>query len=297
MDDFVSTMVELFYKSKLKLYSNMFATLKVWLWLSPIILISDLKAQEIEPLPWQQRDRRDMKPLEYEYQREADVFWSKGIWRVIDTRQKMNKPFAYPQRPLAQIIHEAAVHGAIKAYDPSVEYPDQFKKILDTVAIANIGVTRDTELQSDPVNNDLEDTVTSISPLQWDRITKYKIKEVWFFDQKTSSMQVRIMGIAPVMEYYDSKGTYLGDMTMYWVYYPDLRNILAKEEVFNPKNDWQRISWDDLFTMRMFASYIYKESNVYDRQINEYASGTDALLESDRIKGSILEMENDLWEY
>ena len=57
------------------------------------------------------------------------------------------------------------------------------------------------------------------------------------------------------------------------------------------------LSWDDVFVSRMFQSYIYKESNVYDRAINEYASGKDIQLESDRIKQSIFEYEHDLWDY
>jgi gliding motility associated protien GldN len=84
---------------------------------------------------------------------------------------------------------------------------------------------------------------------------------------------------------------------MYWVYYPDLRPILAKYEVFNPKNDAVRMSWEDLFEMRMFESFIYKESNVFDRNIQEYATGMDALLESDRIKGDLFTYEHDLWNY
>lgn len=260
-------------------------------------LLQNTLAQEVEQLPWQQRDRKDMRPLDYEYQREADVFWSKKIWRIIDTRQKMNKPFAYPPRPLIQIIHEAALRGEIKVYDPSVENADQFKKVMDTAEVARIGVRTDTAVQADVYDPNKEVTVISNSPLTWEKITKYRVKEVWFFDTKTSSMQVRIIGIAPVMEDYDEQGNYRGDMTMYWVYFADLRNLLAKEEVFNPQNDWQHISWDDLFNMRMFESYIYKESNVYDRNIQEYASGTDALLESDRIKQSLFETEHDLWEY
>ena len=254
-------------------------------------------AQQLEPLPWQQRDRQNMQPLEYQYQREADVFWSKNVWRIIDTRQKMNKPFAYPPKPLIQIIQEAAVKGEVRVYDPSVESADQFKKVMDTAEVARIGVKRDTVIQIDPLNPDKEITVVVNNELQYYRITKYRIKEVWFFDTRTSSMQVRIMGIAPVMEDYDEKGSYRGDMTMYWVYFPDLRNILAKQEVFNPQNDWQHMSWNDLFDMRYFESYIYKESNVYDRNIQEYATGTDALLESDRIKQHIFETEHDLWEY
>lgn len=260
-------------------------------------LLQNIMAQDLEQLPWQQRDRKDMRPLDYEYQREADVFWSKKVWRVIDTRQKMNKPFVYPPRPLIQIIHEAALRGELKVYDPSVENADQFKKAMDTTEVARIGVRKDTVIQEDIYDPDKEVTVISNNPLTWEKITKYRIKEVWFFDTKTSSMQVRIIGIAPVMEDYDEKGNYRGDMTMYWVYFNDLRNILAKEEVFNPQNDWQHISWDDLFNMRVFESYIYKESNIYDRNIQEYATGTDALLESDRIKQKIFETEHDLWEY
>ena len=42
-------------------------------------LVLSTKAQDIEQLPWQQQNRKDMKPLPYEYVREADVMWSKNI--------------------------------------------------------------------------------------------------------------------------------------------------------------------------------------------------------------------------
>ena len=48
---------------------------------------------------------------------------------------------------------------------------------------------------------------------------------------------------------------------------------------------------------RMFASTIVKEGNVYDRNINEYMIGLDALLEAERIKAEIFNIEHDLWEY
>ena len=255
-----------------------------------------LNAQGIEQLPWQQCDRKYIKPLEYQCQREADVFWSKNIWRVIDVRQKMNKPFAYPPRPLVQIIHEAAMRGDISVYDPSVVNGDQFKRAMSTTEVAAIGVRHDTSLMANVQNPDIEETVVTHEDLKWEKITKFRVREVWFFDTRTSSMQVRIIGLAPVMEYTDANGVYLGDMVLYWVYFPALREMLAKEEVFNPQNDWQHYSWDDLFAMRMFESTIYKESNVYDRNISEYASGKDALLERDRIKQHIFETEHDMWE-
>ena len=49
--------------------------------------------------------------------------------------------------------------------------------------------------------------------------------------------------------------------------------------------------------MRYFASFIYKESNVYDRKIEDYLTGTDLLMESERIKSDIFNWEHDLWQY
>ena len=36
------------------------------------------------------------KVVPYEYVREADVAWSKRVWRVIDLREKFNHPLYYP---------------------------------------------------------------------------------------------------------------------------------------------------------------------------------------------------------
>jgi gliding motility associated protien GldN len=257
-----------------------------------------LFAQEDSPpdLPWQQRDRKDAKPLPYEYVREADVMWSKKIWRTIDLHQKLNLPFGYPQRPLIQILHTAACRGDIRAYDPTIENADQFKLLMDTAAICRIGVKIDTETYIDPLDYE-EKTKIIKNDLTWDKVSKFRIKEIWFFDTKTSSMQVRILGIAPVMEDRAPDGSYRGDVTMYWLYYPDLRNMLAKEEAFNTGNDQRAMSWDDMFEAGRFESYIYKESNVYDRSIAEYATGIDAQLESDKIKQKMFEYEHDLWDY
>ena len=67
--------------------------------------------------------------------------------------------------------------------------------------------------------------------------------------------------------------------------------------VFNRRNDAARMSYDELFTKRMFSSYVYKESNVYNRSISDYKQGLDVLLESEDIKEEIFEYESDLWHY
>jgi gliding motility associated protien GldN len=251
-----------------------------------------------EPLDgaYQKTTTKEKEVIPYDYIREADVFWAKRIWRIIDVREKMNLPFAYPQQPLIQIIHTAAKNGELTVYDPAVVDGDQFKAVLSVDDVKKLGTRTDTVMQINPVTLE-EEQVIQKNDLTWNKIVKYRVKEDWIFNQETSTLIARIIGIAPIMEDYDASGNYRGDMTMYWVYYPDLRPILGKYEVFNPKNDAVRVSWDDLFEMRMFESYIYKESNVYDRNIQEYATGMDALLESDRVKQEMFTFEHDLWNY
>ncbi len=234
--------------------------------------------------------------IPYDNIREADVFWSKRIWRVIDVREKMNLVFAYPQEPLIEIIHNAASNGDLTVYDMSVLDADQFKEKLDPEKASSIGNRTDTTTVMDPITLL---PVEKIVQEEFDpaKVIKFKLKEDWFFDEETSTFQVRIIGLAPVIESYSSDGNYLGDETMYWVYYPDLRPILSKYEAYNTGNDAIRLSWEDIFEARYFDSYITKQSNVYDRVIQEYATGLDALFESDNIKQKLFEFEHDLWSY
>jgi gliding motility associated protien GldN len=110
-------------------------------------------------------------------------------------------------------------------------------------------------------------------------------------------MQVRILGIAPLIDVKDDNGNFRYEKPMFWVYYPEARESLARERVFNFGNDTSPMTWEDLFEMRFFSSYIYKESNVFDRRLQEYLSGVDLLLEADKIKQEIFNFEHDLWSY
>jgi gliding motility associated protien GldN len=124
-----------------------------------------------------------------------------------------------------------------------------------------------------------------------------RIKEEWYFDIETSSMVTRILGICMVTDKVSEQGDYVGDQPMYWIYYPDVRKILAQNQVFNVQNDANTTSWEDVMEMRYFSSYIYKETNAFERRIQEYATGNDLLYESDRIHNMIRDKESDYWEY
>lgn len=231
--------------------------------------------------------------LPYDHIREADIFWEKRIWRVIDVREKMNLPFAYPERPLFTILMDAAMDNEIKVYSTE---DDKFSARLEPGEVATMGATVDTVITFDPETYEEQIQIVR-NELNPEDVKRFRLKEIWFFDEETSTMQVRILGIAPLIDVKDDNGNFKYEKPMFWVYYPDARSVLARELVFNPGNDSSPNSWEDLFEMRYFSSYIYKESNVYDRKLQDYLSGVDILLEADKVKQEIFNFEHDLWSY
>ncbi len=126
------------------------------------------------------------------------------------------------------------------------------------------------------------------------------LKEEWYFDKQSSSLNVRVIGICPIREFVRESDdpTQVQRQKVFWIYYPEARSLLATNEVLNQYNQAQSMSFDDLFIKRYFNSYIVKESNVYNnRDISAYLSGKDAMLESKRIEKEIFDFEQDLWEY
>lgn len=236
---------------------------------------------------------KEREAVPYDYVGESDIYWHKRVWRVIDVHEKMNLPFRYEGMdwknlsPLITTLRSAALSGEATVYDD-----ENFKVPLTVAEVQKRGAGFDTIMLQDFEGNATHDTVIE-HPFDPNKVNYYRIKEDWFFNKKSSQMQVRIMGIAPLYLDDESK-TYT---VLFWVYYPGARNALARAEVFNPKNDAQRWSWDDLFEMRMFTSTVTKESNVFDRRIQDYATGLDALRESDRVKTDIFNYEHDLWSY
>lgn len=231
--------------------------------------------------------------LPYDHIREADIFWEKRIWRVIDVREKMNLPFAYPERPFFSIIMDAAVNEEITVYSTE---DDKFTAPLTPDEVASMGATIDTVITFDPETYEEQIQIVR-NDLNPEDVKRFRLKEIWFFDEETSTMQVRILGIAPLIDVKDENGNFRYEKPMFWVYYPAAREVFSRERVFNPGNDASPNTWEDLMEMRYFASYIYKESNVLDRRLQDYLSGVDLLLEADKIKQEIFNFEHDLWSY
>jgi gliding motility associated protien GldN len=127
-------------------------------------------------------------------------------------------------------------------------------------------------------------------------IVQYKLKEDWFFDKERSVMDVRILGICPVIYSKDDQGRITGLRELFWLYFPQCRFVFNNYFAYNPKNDAMWFSFDDIFWKRQFNSTIIKASNVFDRNVETYKNGIDALVESQRITEHIRYIEHDVWD-
>jgi gliding motility associated protien GldN len=247
-------------------------------------------------------------PVPYAYIREADVMWAKDIYRIIDLRQKQNLPLYYPARPindrynLVQLLLWGIDNEGIRAFSTD-DQNNEFTIPLDRTRVDDVfGAGIDT-IKTPDVNSGMIVNTIIQNERRTDEVKQILVKEKWFFDRNHSVMNVRVVGLCPIRVYnrLDDQGLPT-DVVMkkqtFWVYFPEIRPLLARHEIYNNNNDAQRISFDDYFMQRRFDSYIFAESNVYaNRWINSYALGMDALLEADRIKQWLFETEHDLWEY
>jgi gliding motility associated protien GldN len=238
------------------------------------------------------------KPIPYAPLREADVTFKRRVWRVLDLREKINLPLYFPiretngMRSLADLLYRAVTEEvSLRVYsngsdDFSVEVtPTEVRKITNKTYERTVPSLIDPSIDS---------TVVITEEFSPSRVKKFLIKEEWFFDRQRSVLDVRILGICPL---YENEDKDKGDTPLFWIYFPEARTLLAQYDIFNRSNPAERRSFDDMFWKRQFSSYIVKEENVYDRSINEYKKGMDALLESQRIKEEIINFEHDLWEF
>ena len=296
-----------------------------------IIMFSPLLsvAQVLEPLQDQpedivngaySKDHNQQKEVAYEYPEidEKDIVWSRTIWREIDLRQKINHHFYYPaitdrshlnfeKMSLIDVVMEAIqtdMFYRVFRAEQNAKAGNEFK-YGELTTLEKLGLGKDKEIYEDRLDeygdpvydvagNAIYDTIKG---KEFDRtnVKKWKLKEEWFFDKHRSKMSVRIIGMCPIMEIPDED---YREEDMFWIYFPHYRDVLVQTKVANfTKNNAQERSYLGILEKRMFGSRILQESNIMNRSIPDYMIGLDALLESERIKEEIFNIEHDMWEY
>ncbi|HOA38882.1 MAG TPA: gliding motility protein GldN [Flavihumibacter sp.] len=248
-------------------------------------------------------------PLPYEHIREDDAVYRQRLWREIDVHEKMNLPFVYKadddngNQRFVNVLLTAIKNGEVTAFSA---IDDRFTTPITLKEISEALVGKPTVIQipdwvQDPDGSKGLMRDSTVNPeFNPEDIEKYWIKEEVVFDKESSRLHVRILGIAPLKTIRNTDGSFRDVTPIFWVYYPDMRPLLARYEAYNGKNFGARMSWEELFESRMFASRIIKSTidNPGDAFIANYIKDPILrLLEGENVKDKIFNYEQDLWSY
>ncbi|MFA6261644.1 MAG: gliding motility protein GldN [Bacteroidia bacterium] len=259
-----------------------------------VMLISGMVRAQQEPL-------RPIPPTET---READVMFSKRIWRIIDLREKQNKIICWPKDPITRMLYLGVQSNQLKPYKD-----DSLRSVFNLEEFAMRGsskiLVRKLVDPNDPEGFYVTDTVMEpFNPEE--QIDHLLLMEDWYFDKRMSKEFPRIIAIAPLFNW-KVEGYDLGLQPLCWLKFDDrakkettCRTILVNHRLFNPVNSRSMFTYDDWFQQRRFSSFIIKTSNMYDINIMDDPdikhSGLKALIEAERLKRETFERDANLFE-
>ncbi len=253
--------------------------------------------------------KKESKPLEYGYVDDRDVLWSKNVWEIVDLDERVNFPLYYPidtnnigssRRSLYDVLLTGIKAGKIENI-----YADSYfneKRTLNDIsaAISKIDTT-DLGVEQYNAGEEIDQQFINRRDITSADIAEYHIRGMWYFDKRQAELKYRILGIAPVapdVNFIDDETPTL--VELFWVWFPDAREVLFDNNAFNGSNTASSITFDHLLNARRFNAVIYKEDNVQgDREVDEYIAENAfmQLLESERIKERIRNFEQDMWNY
>jgi gliding motility associated protien GldN len=251
-------------------------------------------------------------PLPYGYVDDRDILWSKTTWEIIDLDERVNFPLYYPidtnnigseRRSLYDVLVKNIKNGTIsEVYADS--YFSEKRTLRDIEGSLVYSDTTDLGIEQFNAVGRVDPEYVRKFTLDAGDIEEWRIRGVWYLDKRQGELRYRLLAICPVANEARSKAfpddEVDAKVELFWVWYPGAREILHKAKAFNRKNTSQPISFDHLLNSRRFNAVIFKDDNVQgDRGVADYINDNALmqLLESDRIKDQIRNIEIDLWNY
>ena len=272
-------------------------------------LLNAKSVEEIGLKTLQEIEKDNDRPLEYGYVGDRDILLGRIVWEIIDLDERLNFALYYPveedmgshRRALFEVLAKAMEEGKITEV-----YADSYftrKKSLKEIQNARVFIDTTNAGRDQLFNEGFVDPQYideyRIEPFH---VSDYKIKGMWYFDKRQGDFRYRILGICPVTpDVYSLTNPDTTDyVELFWVFYPDARDVLHENKSFNEKNPQISLTFDHLLNARKFNSRIYKEQNVMqDREVAAYMreNALNQLLEGDRIREKLRNFEIDMWNY
>lgn len=233
----------------------------------------------------------------------SNATWIREVYRFLDLKKGSNGALLYPQQPVGDrmnlftMIFKLAANGSLPAYEFNVNQEAfvedrrvDFKNVLENLEIPF--------QQNGNVFTFDEYSIPSNEALG------YYIKEIWYFDQSNSVLDVKVEAICPIVfrqDFSDMNAEMMNIVPdrhpLFWIHYENLRPYAARMPIMtSDRNNVVNKTVDDFFRTRLYEGEIYKTTNMENKVLVEKYKTPEALKEAQqKIEGELKQFKNNLW--
>ena len=239
--------------------------------------------------------------------RESDHMYKKTVVRVLDLRERQNKPLFAKNREITKFLIEAVKTGNLTPYasdslTAKLTIEDFMKKMVIPSTDAPITDTTTYMIMYPDTWEDMLKNPPAPDYYFAKDFYQMEIKEEVIFDKQRSKMYYDIKSITvyiPADHPSNIRG--IQDIVASFDYKEVVEKVFKDNPnaiSVNPQNDAQHKNLADAFELRLFSSYIVKVSNPDDQYTaDKYQDQQTGLMASQWAAYDLLEYEHHLWEF
>ncbi|MDH8701448.1 gliding motility associated protein GldN [Dysgonomonadaceae bacterium PH5-43] len=239
-------------------------------------------------------DRAKIKN-EIESSAQSHITWEREIYRFVDLTKENNAALYYPTQPIGNrmnlftILFKLLVDDKITAYN----FIDDREVFTEAEKVNVEDLLNKYQVYFSKEGNQLKVEDTDIPSSE---VTKYMIKEGYFFDAATGSFQTKVIALCPILVRNEDFGT--SEDALFWVTYDDIRPYISREMIMTSNyNNSLTYTIDDYFRKQMYSGDIVKTTNLMGRSLaQEVGSEPEALKQAqDSIENQLKAFDKNLW--
>jgi len=237
----------------------------------------------------QKLDPGQVRPFPYPKTTQANIRLYARIWRVIDLNDTANAILTIPGKSLMETIMKGLDDGKLTPYQK-----DDFK--------AKLTVRQGEQRFADSVlvpkfDNDGNQVSSKmvLNEFNPDKVKKFRIEEDVFFDRQRGRVDTRIIAIAPMMTISASVDLpdNMSTTPAFWIYFPQLRYALIKQDLSDPDKNVFDVTMDDVFMQHKFTAYLVKEFSPGGTQTEQLDPGSPEAL---KLEEKIANLKKTIWQ-